>query len=132
MRGSSLRWGHDAWRRLVGGACVAAVSLSAPTAKAAEGFFIEPMPKAVRGIWPSVFAFVCEGQGTDYTATAFLVRKDEGEKLSRYYFVTAGHAIDDCRQPRRYLVADRNGPRFEADGITIAAPPQRLRKVMTV
>lgn len=138
MRGWGLSWDCDARRQfllLICSAWICAVSASqpfAPAANGAEGFFIEPMPKAVRAVWPSVFAFVCDGQRGDYTATAFLVRKDEGAKLSRYYFVTAGHAIDDCRQPRRYLVADRNSPRFEADGITVAAPQQRLRNVTTV
>jgi S1-C subfamily serine protease len=101
-------------------------------ARIAEGFFIDPMPPAVRAIWPSVYAFVCEGEGGAYTATAFLVRKEEEEKLSRYYFVTAGHSVDDCRQPRRYLAEDLGRPRFESDGITLAPAPRRLPRVAPV
>ena len=111
---------------------LALTSICASPARAAEGFFIERKPRAVEAVWPSVYAFVCEGQRGNYTATAFLVGKDEGEKLSRYYFVTAGHAVDDCRQPRRYLKADLGQPRFEDDGITLARAPQQLRNVATV
>ncbi len=46
----------------------------------AEGFFTDKMPPAVRAIWPSVFAFVCEGGGGVYTATAFSGRQGQSRK----------------------------------------------------
>ncbi len=98
----------------------------------AEGFFTDKMPPAVRAIWPSVYAFVCEGETGVYTATAFLVGKVNQGKRATYFFVTAGHAIEDCRSPRRYLAENVNQGRFESDGITIARPPQRLDGVQTV
>jgi S1-C subfamily serine protease len=98
----------------------------------AEGFFTDKMPPAVRAIWPSVYAFVCEGEAGVYSATAFLVGKVNLGSRSTYAFVTAGHAIEDCRSPRRYLTENVNQPRFESDGITIARPPQRLDDVQTV
>jgi S1-C subfamily serine protease len=98
----------------------------------AEGFFTDKVPPAVRAIWPSVYAFVCEGGGGVYTATAFLVGKANQGKLATYYFVTAGHAVEDCRSPRRYLAENINQSRFEDDGITIARPPPRLDAVKTV
>ena len=99
----------------------------------AEGFFTERQPPAVRAVWPSVFAFVCEGRGGRYTASAFLVGKTAaGGKRADYYFITAGHAIEDCRQPQRYLTENIGQPRFEADGITLAAPPLRLNAPATV
>ncbi len=90
------------------------------------------MPAAVRAIWPSVYAFVCEGNGSVYTASAFLVGRAERGKTSTYYFMTAGHAAEDCQAPRRYLAEDVGRARFESDGITLAAPPQRLQGVSTV
>ena len=93
---------------------------------AAEGFHTDKMPAAVRAIWPSVYAFVCEGNGSVYTASAFLVGKTDRGKTATYYFMTAGHAVEDCRAPRRYLAEDVSRARFESDGITLAAPPQRL------
>jgi S1-C subfamily serine protease len=99
---------------------------------AAEGFFTDKAPPAVRAIWPSVYAFVCEGNGSVYTASAFLVGKANSGTTATYYFMTAGHAIEDCRSPRRYLTEDVNRPRFESDGITLAAAPQRLDSVSTV
>ena len=98
----------------------------------AEGFFTDKMPPAVRAIWPSVYAFVCEGNGSVYTASAFLVGKTDRGETSTYYFMTAGHAVEDCRAPRRYLTEDVNRPRFESDGITLAAPLPRLGRVSTV
>lgn len=98
----------------------------------AEGFFTDRMPGAVRAIWPSVYAFVCEGNGSVYTASAFLVGKTDSGKTSTYYFMTAGHAVEDCRAPRRYLTQDVNRPRFESDGITLAAPLPRLGGISTV
>jgi S1-C subfamily serine protease len=99
---------------------------------AAEGFHTDKMPSAVRAIWPSVYAFVCEGNGSVYTASAFLVGRTDRGKTATYYFMTAGHAIEDCRSPRRYLTEDVNRPRFESDGITLAAAPPRLQGVSTV
>lgn len=99
---------------------------------AAEGFFTENLPLAVRAVWPSVYAFVCEGRGDVYTASAFFVRKVSRGKRADYYFVTAGHAIEDCRQPRRYLAENVDQRRFESDGITVAKPPQRLDDVELV
>ena len=99
---------------------------------AAEGFFTDRMPAAVRAIWPSVYAFVCEGNGSVYTASAFLVGKTDRGKTATYYFMTAGHAVEDCRAPRRYLAEDVGRARFESDGITLASPPQRLEGVTAV
>ena len=99
---------------------------------AAEGFHTDKMPSAVRAVWPSVYAFVCEGNGSVYTASAFLVGRADRGKTATYYFMTAGHAVEDCRAPRRYLAEDVSRARFESDGITLAAPPQRLQGVSTV
>src|SRR4029079_14069901 len=98
----------------------------------AEGFFTDKLPPAIRAIWPSVYAFVCEGETGIYTETAFLVSKVNQGKRVAYFFVTAGHAIEDCKSPRRYLTENVNQGRFESDGITIARPPQRLDDVQTV
>lgn len=103
---------------------------TAGPAVATEGFFTNNRPAAVRTAWASVYAFVCEGRGDNYTATAFLVGRGAGG--TDYYFMTAGHAIEDCRQPRRYLVDNINQPRFESDGITLAARPQRLSDISVV
>jgi S1-C subfamily serine protease len=103
-----------------------------PTSHAAEGFFADKWPPAVRAAWPSVYAFVCEGRGGRYVASAFLVKKTVRGAQADYFFITAGHAVDDCRQAKRYLVEDINGPRFESDGITIAAAPQRFGDMQTV
>ncbi len=53
-------------------------------------------------------------------------------KVADYDFVTAGHAVDSCRQPRRYLVEDIDQPRFESDGITLATPMPKLEDVKVV
>ena len=101
-------------------------------ARGAEGFHTDKMPPAVRAVWPSVYAFVCEGDTGVYTATAFLVGNAIQGKRATYAFITAGHAIEDCRSPRRYLTENVNQPRFESDGITIARTPPRLGDVQTV
>ena len=75
---------------------------SASAALSAEGFFTDDRPPAVRAAWGSVYAFVCEGRGDNYTATAFLIGRGARGKSTDYFFITAGHAIEDCRQPRRY------------------------------
>jgi len=114
----------------IGLACV----LSLPSS-ADEGFFVGNKPAAVRRIWPSVYAFVCEGRRDSYTATAFFVgRKQVARNAKRgdYYFMTAGHAIEECKRRRRYLVENLNRPRFEKDGITVARRPPRLRRVRVV
>ncbi len=94
-----------------------------------EGFFTDKLPPAVRGAWPSVYAFVCEGAGSRYVASAFLIRKVARGSAADYYFVTAGHAVESCRQPRRYLTEDINQPRFESDGITVAPAARKLDNV---
>jgi S1-C subfamily serine protease len=99
---------------------------------AAEGFFTGEPPPAVRAIWPSVYAFVCEGRQGAYTASAFLVKKVPRGKSADYFFVTAGHAVEDCKFPRRYLTEDLGQPRFESDGITIRQPSPRLANPQTV
>jgi hypothetical protein len=116
-------------RYLCAGACAALLGVPASPGRAAEGFFTDRAPPGVRAVWPSVFAFVCEGGGGSYTASAFLVGQAPRGPLTDYYFVTAGHSVEDCRLPRRYLAQDINQPRFESDGITLAAPPPRLDKV---
>jgi S1-C subfamily serine protease len=92
----------------------------------AEGFLADKLPPAVRAIWPSVYAYVCESRAGTYTATAFLANKTSHGKLADYYFITAGHAIEECKSPRRYLAENINQPLYESDGITAARPPQRL------
>lgn len=99
----------------------------------AEGFFTDSRPPGVKAVWGAVFAFVCERANGSNTASAFLVRKlPAGENRADYYFVTAGHAADDCRRSSRYLVENLNGPRFEPDGITLAPQPKRLGGVEAV
>jgi len=115
--------------------CLALVCASAAPAFAAEGFFTDNKPPAVRAIWPSVYAFVCERRRSVYTATAFLVAivPDARRKTrAEYYFVTAGHAIEACKRSRRYLQENVNQPYFERDGITVARRPQRLKGVKPV
>ena len=106
--------------------------LPALPAHAAEGFFTDRQPPAVRAAWDSVYAFVCEARTSRYVASAFLVKKVVRGTRADYYFITAGHAVDDCRQPHRYLAEDIDQPRFESDGITRAAAPQRLENVTAV
>ncbi len=100
-------------------------ALAAP-GLAAEGFFTDNKPPAVRAVWPSVYAYVCEGRAGTYTAAAFLVNKASRGPLADYYFITAGHALEECKSPRPYLAENINQPQFESDGITLASPPQRL------
>ena len=113
-------------------ACVVVAYTTAGACLAAEGFFADGAPPAVRAVWPSVYAFVCESRTSSYTATAFLVKKWVRGARADYYFMTAGHAIDDCKQPRRYLAENLNQQTFESDGITLAKPPQRLDPVSRV
>jgi S1-C subfamily serine protease len=108
------------------------VAATASAALPAEGFFTDNPPPAVRAAWGSVYAFVCEGRADNYIATAFLIGRGVHGGRGDYFFVTAGHAIEDCRQPRRYLVDNINQPRFESDGITIAARPARLSGLAVV
>ncbi len=115
--------------------CAALVCAFTLPGAADEGFFTDNKPPAVRAIWPSVYAFVCEGRGSVYIASAFLVAKvPNARRKARidYFFVTAGHAIADCKQPRRYLAENVNQPYFERDGITVARRPQRLKGVTPV
>lgn len=113
-------------------ACALLMQLPGVAARADEGFFTDQKPPAVRAAWASVFAFVCEGPSGSYTATAFLVKKGVRGGRSDYFFITAGHAAENCHQSKRYLVEDINAPRFESDGITLSATPQRLGEVATV
>ena len=86
----------------------------------------------MRAVWPSVYAFVCEGRTSSYTATAFLLKKQIRGQRADYYFMTAGHAINDCKQPRRYLTENIYQRPFESDGITLAMPLPRLEPVERV
>ncbi len=89
----------------------------------------------MRALWPSVYAFVCESRKSVYIATAFFVRKvpkPGRPERADYHFITAGHAIEDCRNPRRYLAENVYQPYFERDGITVARPPRRLDGVKPV
>ena len=122
-RGNRIRDLLRLMRRFV---CLAVTCTPITPCLAAEGFYIDGAPPAVRAVWSSVYAFVCESKTSSYTATAFLVRKQDREKRADYYFMTAGHAIDDCKQPRRYLAENINQQRFESDGLTLAMPPLRL------
>jgi S1-C subfamily serine protease len=119
---------------LPGVAAVAPRAAQGPTIvhNIAEGFHSDRMPPGVRTVWPSVFAFVCEGPASIYIATAFLVRRTARGGIADNYFITAGHAIEDCKLPRRYLVEDLQQQRFESDGITLAASPQRLSGIEVV
>ena len=111
-----------------------ACTLAGPC-RADEGFFTGEKPPAVRSIWSSVFALVCESRKGVYTATAFLVGKAQGARRkdrADYFFVTAGHAIGECKRTRRHLAENIGRPRFEEDGITVARPPRRLKHVKTV
>jgi S1-C subfamily serine protease len=108
------------------------LALGATPALTAEGFFTDAQPPAVRAAWPSVFAFVCESRRGSYTATAFLVGRRERGARADSYFITAGHAIGDCKGERRYFVEDLASSRFEPDGITLAAPPRRIDGVRLV
>jgi S1-C subfamily serine protease len=119
-------------RRISIACLLAGATLSGGVANAAEGFFTDKLPPAVRAAWPSVFAFVCEGKGTRYVASAFVVKKDARGAAPNIYFITAGHAVEDCKGPRRYLVEDINQPRFESDGITIAPQLRKLEDVSVV
>jgi S1-C subfamily serine protease len=108
------------------------LAATAGAALPAEGFFTDDRPPAVRAAWGSVYAFVCEGRADNYIATAFLAGREMRGGSADYYFVTAGHAIEDCRQPRRYLVDNINQPRYEGDGITLAPRPPRLSGISVV
>src|SRR5690606_13798950 len=55
-----------------------------------------------------------------------------GGKRADYFFVTAGHAVEDCKGARRYLAENTNQPRYEADNFTVARQPQRLAPVAPV
>ena len=103
-----------------------------PAAQAAEGFFTSDKPPAVASAWNSVYAFVCEGRKGAYTATAFPVKRSPNGERTDHYFITAGHAIEDCRGERRYLVEDTGGKRFEEDGITLAPRPRKLDGVTPI
>jgi S1-C subfamily serine protease len=108
----------------------------APVAQsfADEGFFTDNKPPAVRAIWPSVYALVCEGRGSVYIASAFLVAKVRSARRKArtdYVFVTAGHAIAACKRTRQHLAENINQPYFEPDGITVARP-RRLKGVKVV
>jgi S1-C subfamily serine protease len=117
-------------------ACAAAAQApAAPPAAAEEGFFTDDKPAAVEKVWPAVFALLCEGRKDAYTATAFLAgskprpgRTDNTE----YYFLTAGHAVGICKGRRRTLVENFAERQFEADGITVARPPERLGNASVV
>ena len=111
-------------------ACLCGAAL--PAAHAAEGFFTDNKPPAVARAWGSVYAFVCEGRKGAYTATAFPVKRSSRGERTDHYFITAGHAVEDCRGERRYLVEDTGGKRFEDDGITLAPRPRRLEGVTPV
>jgi S1-C subfamily serine protease len=115
--------------------CIVLACATAAPGHADEGFFVDSKPPAVRAIWPSVYALVCERRNSVYTATAFLVGKTASPRRkgrADYVFVTAGHAIAECKRTRQYLAENTNQPRFEPDGITVARHPQRLDGVKTV
>jgi len=106
--------------------CLALICALAAPARAAEGFFTDNKPPAVGTVWPSVYAYVCESRAGTYTASAFLIDKSSRGKLADYYFITAGHALEDCKSPRTYLTENINQRLYESDGITVRQPPQRL------
>ncbi len=119
--------------------CLALVCTLVAQARADEGFFVDDKPPAVRAVWSSVFALVCESRKGVYIASAFLVTKIDKDrpgsrrrKLTDYYFVTAGHAIAECKRTRQHLAENINRPRFERDGITVARALPRLKGVKTV
>lgn len=113
--------------------CLALTCVWAAPVCAEEGFFVADKPAAVRAIWRSVYALQCENRKGIYTASAFLVGRVEKDRpavrhrrRADYYFLTAGHAISECRGRARTLVENLEQPQFEADGITVARPPLRL------
>ena len=53
--------------------CALLTCTPAARSLAAEGFFTDNKPPAVRAVWPSVYAFVCEGRRSVYIASAFFV-----------------------------------------------------------
>ena len=135
VRGAGVQ--SEAGVRLLLG--IAILVLAALPAAAEEGFFIAGKPPAVQRLWPSVYAFVCEGRKDAYTATAFLVAKIDKDPpgtrrrmMADYYFVTAGHAIAACKRRKRYLAENLNEPEFEEDGITVRPRPKRLRQAEAV
>jgi S1-C subfamily serine protease len=88
----------------------------------------------VRSVWRSVFALTCTSRKGVYIASAFLVaRRDAPPQRRRgaadYFFITAGHAIEACRNARWQLAENINQAYFESDGITVATPPHRLSAV---
>jgi S1-C subfamily serine protease len=112
--------------------CAALAGTPAVPSLAEEGFFADKMPPAVAAVWPSVYAFVCEGPRSVYIASAFLVAKVRRGKRADYFFVTAGHAVADCREPRRDLAENIYQRAFESDGITVRRAPRRLDGVKPV
>jgi S1-C subfamily serine protease len=106
--------------------CLILACTSAVPCLAAEGFFVDGAPPAVRAVWSSVYAYVCESRAGTYTASAFLIDKSNRGNLTDLYFITAGHALEDCKSPRTYLVENIGQPQFESDGITAKQPPQRF------
>jgi S1-C subfamily serine protease len=112
--------------------CILLACPAAGPCLADEGFFADKLPPAVRAAWPSVYAFVCEGPRSVYIASAFLVAQARHGKRADYFFVTAGHAVADCKEPRRYLAENIYQRAFERDGITVARAPRRLDGVKPV
>jgi S1-C subfamily serine protease len=106
--------------------CLTLICTSAAQGSAAEGFFIDGAPPGVRAVWPSVYAYVCESRAGTYTASAFLINKSSRGNLTDLYFITAGHALEDCKSPRTYLVENTNQPQFESDRMTVKRSPPRL------
>jgi len=114
--------------------CAALPWVAATRCLADEGFFTGNRPPAVAAIWRSVFALQCERRRSVYVASAFLVDRVEKDRANvrhrrraDYYFVTAGHAIAQCKGRRRTLFENLDQPEFEPDGITVARSPLRLR-----
>lgn len=94
--------------------CLALAVIPVAQCLGAEGFFVGDKPPGVRAAWPAVYAFVCQSRNTVYIATAFFVGKVPkagNRKRANYYFVTAGHAIEDCKNWRRYLTENLSGRR---------------------
>jgi S1-C subfamily serine protease len=106
--------------------CLVLTCAAAFPCLAAEGFFVDGAPPGVRAVWPSVYAYVCESRAGTYTASAFLIDKSNRGNRTDLYFITAGHALEDCKSPRTYLVENIGQPQFESDGITAKQSPQRL------
>ena len=130
--------GHDELKRGQARGAVGSLPLMlalccalAAQCRAAEGFFADN--PAARGAAPSgrpSMPSCAKARRGSYTATAFLVGKAEharGKKRADYFFLTAGHAIEDCKGRRRYLVPTSTSRSTRRTASRVARPPAAAR-----